>query len=198
MPLFTSQSCRLYFAMPVNWARCLRLFKIGCITYDTLRKGESINYCLCHYNSNSIKMPSASFCPERFVMIRIRLKIYEYKKQGGYREGRITSHGLLGTTTLVQSTSLRLAMMTSTKLVWFTHLYGFKIQREVLVRDWLLPVINLFLMGSIIPDMPCLPPPQILCSCFKIIHSTFNCFCALLKEKSFNASADFSFCTNVC
>lgn len=72
-------------------------------------------------------------------------------------------------------------------------------RREVLVRDWLLPVINLFLMGCIIPDMPCLPPTRMLRSCLKIICCRFNCFCVLLKRRqAFKIKVFFFFFRNAC
>lgn len=65
-------------------------------------------------------LSSASSRPESFVMIRISCNVPKnvwVEGKGGYREGWISSHGLVGTATLIQSAPLWLAMMTSRKLV---------------------------------------------------------------------------------
>lgn len=70
---------------------------------------------------------------------------------------------------------------------WFDSLFTvcfskLKCKGEALVRNCLLTAINPCLMGYIIPYMPCLPPTQILCFCFKNYPTRFNCFYVLLKE----------------
>lgn len=95
----------------------------------------------------------------------------------------------------------RLASLWSAEEKWFDSFAVFmsiKVENvkggRLWLEDGLLPVINLFLMGCVIPNMPCPPPTQILNSCLKVIRSTFNCFSALLKQASFNdPSFPFSF-----